>query len=81
MNKTKDVDNKVAVSASSSIDLLDGAVIWGELYLDSNNEAHFVCHTKDDDFQKTKMAIQKFITLLQGQLDREKECPFFKKAI
>jgi len=79
--ENKETKQESSCLSLTSIDLLDGAVIWGELYLDSNNEAHFICHTKDDDFQKTKMAIQKFIALLQDQLNREKECPFFKEAI
>jgi hypothetical protein len=56
----------------------DSYQLFGELYIDKEGEAHFICHTKNDDFKQTKVAIQKFIVLLQGQLDREKQCPFYK---
>jgi hypothetical protein len=55
--------------------------LYGELYLDAEGEAHFICHTKDDDFQATRRALKKFIALLQDQLDRERECPFFKPLL
>lgn len=51
--------------------------IWGELLLDDKGEAHFICHTKDDDFLATKIALGKFIELLQRQVTNEAECPFF----
>ncbi len=58
--------------------MMTNAKLWGELYIDAHGEAHFICHTKDDDFLATKDAIKKFIALLQGQLDNEKKCPFFQ---
>ena len=53
--------------------------LHGELYLDDNDEAHFICHTPSDvSFDDAEIATQKFIDLLQSQLDRKKECPMHK---
>lgn len=52
-------------------------VIFGELWLDEEGAAHFLCHTKDDDFLKTKAALEKFVALLQKQLANAAECPFY----
>lgn len=66
MGKKKNKDSKVPGSA----------VLYGELYLDANGKAHWVVHTKDTDFRATEIAIEKFIALLQDQIDRKEECPF-----
>lgn len=50
---------------------------FGELYLDAQGEPHFICHTATTDFAATKVAINKFIALLQSQVERESECPYF----
>lgn len=52
---------------------------FGELYIDGDGEAHFICHTADEDFEQTEIAIKKFIALLQGQIDRREECPYLLK--
>lgn len=54
--------------------------LFGELWIDNEGEAHFVCHTKNDDFPATKAAFEKFIALLQRQIQDEKECPFYTTA-
>lgn len=54
--------------------------LWGELRLDESGEAHFICHTKDEDFATTRSAFEKFIALLQGQIANERECPFYAPA-
>lgn len=52
--------------------------IHAELWIGEDGEVHFVCHTQDDDFGATKKAFQQFIDLIQSNLDREQECPFYK---
>lgn len=47
----------------------------GELWIDDAGEAHFLCHTVGDDFAYTKKAIEKFIAVLQRQIDNEELCP------
>lgn len=49
----------------------------GELWIDEAGEAHFLCHTVGDDFTGTRTAIEKFIAVLQRQLDNEARCPLF----
>lgn len=56
------------------------ARLWGELFLDATGEAHFICHTKDENFPATKAAFEKFIALLQRQIANERECPFYAAA-
>jgi len=49
---------------------------WGELSIDSEGKAHFQCHTPADaTFEDVRIALTKFVALLQDQLDREGECP------
>lgn len=49
---------------------------WGELSIDSEGNAHFQCHTPGNaTFEDVRIALTKFIALLQGQIDREDECP------
>lgn len=50
----------------------------GELFIDTEGEAHFICYTSDTDFSKTKEAIWKFICILQRQIVNEKLCPYYK---
>lgn len=51
--------------------------LWGELFLDDQGNAHFICHTKDDDFLATRVAFHKFIDLLQSQITVQQRCPFY----
>lgn len=53
----------------------EGARLHGELYVDAEGEAHFICHTQDDDFAATREAIIKFIGLLTEQLMNARSCP------
>lgn len=52
---------------------------YGEMYLDTDGEAHFECHTQGEDFARTRVAIEKFVRLLQRQLDNESSCPFYER--
>jgi hypothetical protein len=48
----------------------------GELYIDRDGKAHFDCHTPGDvGFDGLALAIEKWIALLQDQMDRQDECP------
>lgn len=67
-------------AAAQLVDQPDGRVLFGELWLDAEGEAHFICHTKDEDFLKTKTAFEKFIAILQRQIAKERECPFYQSA-
>lgn len=49
---------------------------YGELYIDGDGEAHFICHTTGEDFQETEIAIRKFMALFQSQIDGRDNCPF-----
>lgn len=55
----------------------DPASPYGELYIDAAGNPHFICHTTGEDFPRTKEALQKFIGLLQRQLDNEESCPYY----
>lgn len=66
MGKKKNKDSKVPSSA----------VLYGELYLDANGKAHWVVHTQDTDFRAIEIAIEKFIALLQDQIERKEECQY-----
>lgn len=51
--------------------------LFGELYLDDDGEAHFVCHTDGAmSFEQAREGLEKFITILQDQMERQQECPF-----
>lgn len=54
----------------------DASQPYGELFIDSTGEAHFICHTQNTDFSAAKIAVQKFIALLESKIDRESECPY-----
>ena len=55
----------------------DEDIIHGELYLDSNGKAHFICHTPGNmSFVEVREALSKFIDLFLDQIEREEECPF-----
>jgi len=49
---------------------------YGELYIDEDGDAHFVCHTHTENFAETEIAIRKFMALFQKQLDGRDKCPF-----
>ena len=50
--------------------------LHGELHIDEQGNAHFMCHTPGGwSFAEVKTGIEKFIAVLQDQLDREHECP------
>ena len=50
--------------------------LWGELWLDAEGEAHFLCHTPGErTFDETREGLTQFRDLIQDQLDRERECP------
>ena len=52
--------------------------LHGELYLDDEGEAHFICHTPGNmPFDEVRAALAKFIELLEDQVDRQAECPYF----
>jgi hypothetical protein len=57
------------------------AKLRADLWIDSKGEAHFTCHTKNEDFESTKEAFQKFIALLQDQVNRERKCPFYSNGV
>jgi hypothetical protein len=52
---------------------------YGELYIAQDGTAHFICHTVDEDFEKTEIAIRKFMALFQQQIDGQGGCPFAPK--
>lgn len=52
--------------------------LHGELYVDAEGRAHFVCHTKDEDFLSTQTAFQQFIALLEDQIANQRNCPFYE---
>jgi hypothetical protein len=48
----------------------------GELTIDREGNAHFECHTPGTvEFKGLRVAIEKWIALLQDQIAREDECP------
>ena len=52
--------------------------LCGELYLDADDEAHFVCHTPGEmSFDEARSGLLKFIELLQSKVDGQNECPYF----
>ena len=52
--------------------------LHGELYVDDEGEAHFVCHTPGDmPFDEARAGLSKFVKLLQDKLDAQAECPYF----
>lgn len=56
----------------------DKSLPHGDLYIDTEGQAHFQCTTKGEDFYQTRDALLKYIGLLQRQIDNERQCPFFK---
>lgn len=53
--------------------------LHGELYLDEDGEAHFICHTPGDmSFQDARIALLKFIVVLKDQYNRQQECPHYE---
>lgn len=52
-------------------------VVYAEFWIDEAGEGHFLCHTKDDDFEKTRGAFFVFVKLLLEQLENETMCPLF----
>lgn len=58
----------------------EGAQLWGELWIDAEGEGHFICHTQDDDFLKTRAAFEQFIIILREQLANQQQCPFYTEA-
>ena len=51
-------------------DIFGKPALFGELYIDDEDEAHFICHTPGNmSFDDSEIVIQKFIDLLQLQLD------------
>jgi len=49
---------------------------WGELSIDAEGNAHFQCHTPGGaTFEDVRVALIKFVALLQSQIDRQDECP------
>ncbi len=57
--------------------LSDQGILHGELYLDKEGRAHFICHTPGDmTFEEVKYALNLFIDLFLDQIERQEECPF-----
>ena len=53
--------------------------LFGELYLDDDGEAHFICHTPGDmSFSEAHNGLQKFIDLLESKFEKQKECPHYE---
>ena len=63
--------------SAESKSLSDQGILHGELYLDSEGQAHFICHTPGNmTFVEVREALSKFIDLFLDQIEREEECPF-----
>lgn len=56
---------------------MKNSTLFGELWIDDKGEPHFICHISDEDYLRVRSGIEKFIALLQEQLNNEKQCPFF----
>lgn len=53
--------------------------LHGELYLDEDGKAHFICHTPGKmGYHEAKAGLIKFIAVLQDTVDRERECPHYR---
>ena len=58
---------------------INPCVLHGELYLDENGEAHFICHTPANmTFKESRMGLVKFIAILQNQVVNQEECPYYE---
>ena len=58
--------------------ITDEMILHGELYLDAKGKAHFDCHTPGGmTFVESREGLVKFIALLQNQVDRQEECPYY----
>lgn len=58
--------------------MLDSRQPYGELWIDKNGEPHFLCHIEGENFSEAKVAIEKFIAVLQQQIDNEEHCPYWE---
>lgn len=58
----------------------DDSRLVGELYIGADDSAHFISHVKDTDFQSTREMLLKFIDLLQDQIKRQGECPYYEQS-
>lgn len=54
----------------------DDSQPYGELYIDVDGDAGFICHTNSEDFAAGEVAIRKWMALFQKQLDGKEKCPF-----
>ena len=55
-------------------------ILHGELYIDDEGEPHFICHTPAGmSFIEAHEGLIKFIAILQNQVDKQEECPYYEK--
>lgn len=58
----------------------ENARIWGELWIDANNNVNFKFHTQLD-FLRSKFGLRRFVSIIRSRIEGAKKCPFHEHEL